>query len=239
MRDIISLPLDTENSLIIASDNSGAIGMKEHDHVQVSYESVAYYSFRVAAMECMAAGGEPMSVILHNFCGNEPWEELLKGIQKGLTEIGMSKVPITGSSESNFALLQSAIGLVVLGKKTNAKVTELVFSSRIKFAVIGQPLVGTEVIEESEKIVPLTIFQEVCKMDEIMVWPVGSKGIFFEMNQMFSQVRFTLEMVSTEVDIFKSSGPATCFIVMYNSKQEERIKNLTGTYFHSLRVSNV
>ncbi|MFL6559685.1 MAG: ATP-binding protein, partial [Bacillus sp. (in: firmicutes)] len=65
MRDIVRIPFNGEDSLIIACDNSGAIGMKEHDLVRVPYETVAYYAFRVAVMECIAAGGVPISVLLH------------------------------------------------------------------------------------------------------------------------------------------------------------------------------
>ena len=68
-------------------------------------------------MECIAAGGKPFSVVLHNFCGNDSWGELVKGIEKGLKELNLQDVSITGSTESNFHLQQSAIGLVVLGEK--------------------------------------------------------------------------------------------------------------------------
>src|SRR3954452_5049017 len=119
MRDIVRIPFNGEDSLIIACDNSGAIGMQEQDLVHVPYETVAYYSFRVAVMECIAAGGEPIAVVLHNFCENEPWDELVNGIEKGLRELKLSDVRITGSTESNFSLLQSALGLVVIGKKSN------------------------------------------------------------------------------------------------------------------------
>src|SRR3954453_15284758 len=142
MRDIITIPFNNMDSLIIACDNSGAIGKKEQDLVHVPYETVAYFSFRVAVMECIAAGGKPFSVVLHNFCGNDSWGELVKGIEKGLEELNLQDVSITGSTETNFHLQQSAIGLVVLGKKHVNKQNELHFSSHLKFAVIGSPLVG-------------------------------------------------------------------------------------------------
>ncbi|MGG3470667.1 ATP-binding protein [Neobacillus pocheonensis] len=239
MRDIISVPFGNEDTLIVACDNSGAIGMKEQDHVHVPYETVAYFSFRVAAMECIAAGGQPMCVVLHNFCGNEPWDELVMGIQKGLKELGLKDIPITGSSESNFSLHQSAIGLIILGKRTDSKWVDLHYSPQLKFAVIGQPLVGPEVVEQAEQIVPLSLFQKVAKLQEVMIWPVGSKGILFELNQMFQDVTFSLDMVSADVDILKSSGPATCFIVVYHADDEEKVKNSTGDFFLRLQIEMV
>lgn len=236
MRDTLIIPFNEVESLVIACDNSGAIGMKEHDHVYVPYETVAYYAFRVAVMECMAAGGEPISVVLHNFCGKEPWDELVSGIQKGLNELNLSNVSITGSTESNFMLLQSALGLVVLGKKAIARTTEIAYSEHLKFAVIGRPLVGNDVIVQNDQVAPLSIFQEVSKVRDVMIWPVGSKGILYEMNQMFQDERFLQEMVYTDVDILKSAGPATCFLVVYQPDREETLIKIAGEFFHSLQI---
>lgn len=236
MRDILTIPFDRADSLIIASDNSGAIGMKEHDLVRVPHDIVAYYSFRVAVMECIAAGGQPISVVLHNFCGNGPWKELVKGIQKGLFEIGLKDVPISGSTESNFSLMQSAIGLMVLGKKPFNKITEIAYTEQLKFAVVGMPLVGNEVIDQEDQITPLSIFREVSKQKDVMIWPVGSKGILFEMNQMFPQVVFTKDRLLIDLDILKSSGPSTCFIVGYHASQENEIKKMTGRFFHAVQI---
>ncbi|WHY02976.1 ATP-binding protein [Neobacillus sp. DY30] len=237
MRDIISIPLNSEESLIIASDNSGGIGMKPADHVQVSYETITYYSFRVAAMECIAAGAVPFSVVLHNFCGVHSWSELVIGIQKGLGELNLEDVPITGSTESNFVLQQSAIGLVVMGKKQLLKVSEKIFSNDLMFAVIGSPLVGNEVIDHADQVVPLSMFREVSNLEEVMVWPVGSKGILYELNQMFTNIEFSEEMLRTNLDVLKSSGPATCFIIAFERFQEEAIKNIAAGYYHPFIIN--
>jgi hypothetical protein len=236
MRDTITIPLNSKEALIIASDNSGGIGMKAEDHVQVSYETVAYYSFRVAAMECIAAGGEPISVVLHNFCGDDSWSELVNGVQKGLAELNLEDIPITGSTESNFHLKQSAVGLVVLGKKPFDKITDKMFSNDLKFAIIGKPLVGNEVIDFAQEIVPLSTFREVSNLQDSMIWPVGSKGILSEFNQMFPSKEFTKEMLETNLDVLKSSGPATCFIVAFEQNQEEVIKKIAAAFYHSLPV---
>lgn len=237
MRNVITVPFQGNELLIIASDNSGAIGMKAQDHVQVPYETVGYYSFRVAVMECIAAGGEPVSVIIQNFCGNDSWSGLVSGVQKGLAELDMNEVSITGSTESNFHLMQSAVGLSVLGRKLVDKKTELPFSDQLHFAVIGMPMVGNEVIEQHDMVSPLAIFHEVSKLEEVMIWPVGSKGILYELNQMFSNKTFTQNMVKTNVDVLKSSGPATCFIAVYHPEQESKIKQLTSGYFHSIKIN--
>lgn len=236
MRDVLTIPINGEELFILASDNSGAIGMKDDDMVHVPYYTVAYYSFRVAAMECIAAGGEPVCVILHNFCGNNSWDELTKGIRQGLLELNLKDVPITGSTESNFSMLQSAVGLLVLGKKKYGNIQEISFVDPLKLAVIGKPLVGNEVVEQKTHVVPLSIFQEVSRLKDVMVWPVGSKGILYEVNQVFNNMRLLKEMVFTNVDIIKSSGPATCFIAVYPVEQEDEVKKLAGDYFHSVQI---
>lgn len=237
MRDVITIPFGKE-LLIIASDNSGAIGMKDQDHVQVPYETVAYFSLRVAVMECIAAGGNPISVVLQNFCGNDSWSELVKGIEKGLRELNLPEIPITGSTESNFQLLQSAIGLNVIGNKPFDKITEIPFSEHLQFAVIGMPLVGKEVISEHDSIVPLAIFYEVCKLKNVMIWPVGSRGILYELNKMFSNKTFSIDMVRTNVNVLKSSGPATCFLVAYHPDEKDELMQLTSKYFHSIKINS-
>ncbi|MEH7503653.1 ATP-binding protein [Neobacillus drentensis] len=236
MRDSITIPFNGMDSLIIACDNSGAIGLKEQDLVHVPYETVAYYSFRVAVMECIASGGEPISVVLHNFCGNEPWDELVSGIQKGLGELNLSDVLITGSTESNFSLMQSALGLVVIGKKLTAKTTEIADTKHMKFAVVGIPLVGNEVIEQNDQVAPLSIFQEVSLIQGAMLWPVGSKGILYELNQMIPNEELSEEMVVTTVDILKSAGPSTCFIAVVQPDQEETLRKITGSLYQSLQI---
>jgi hypothetical protein len=238
MRDSITFPFNGMDSLIIACDNSGAIGLKEQDLVHAPYKTVAYYSFRVAVMECIAAGGKPISVVLHNFCGNEPWDELVSGIQKGLGELNLADVLITGSTESNFSLMQSALGLVVIGKKVTAQSREMTYTKQLKFAVVGMPLVGDEVIKNKYLVAPLSVFQEISKVSDVMIWPVGSKGILYEINQMFPNQELSQEMMVTNVDILKSAGPATCFLAVYDSRQEERLIKIAGDFFHSLQIES-
>ncbi|WP_042463903.1 hypothetical protein [Neobacillus dielmonensis] len=236
MRNAVILPIGGGECLIVASDNSGGIGMKVNDHVHVPYETVAYYAFRTASMECIAAGGEIISVVVHNFCGNDPWTELEKGIQTGLDELGLKDVPITGSTESNFPLLQSAVGVVVIGKKSCNNIKKMNDCEDLKLAVIGLPLVGNEVVEQKEQVAPLSLFQAVSLLPDVITWPVGSKGILYELGQMFPAQTMTEDMVATDVDILKSSGPATCFIVVFSIYQEEQVKKLAEKLFHPLTM---
>ncbi|CAH0242300.1 hypothetical protein SRABI96_02962 [Peribacillus sp. Bi96] len=228
MSDSLILPFSEAESLIVSSDNSGGIGLKEKDLVQVPYEVVGYYSFRVAVMECMGVGGRPISVVLHNFCGDEAWKALSRGISKGLNELGMV-LPITGSTESNMPLLQSALGLMVIGKRRNERVIKQ-YPFR-KIALIGRPLVGNEVMEQQERVAPLSLFKSLCEMEDVQVLPVGSKGIAYEWEQLDPSGEGVPVNISSKVDIKKSSGPSTCFLIAYPVHLEAEIRHQSGLLF--------
>lgn len=235
MRDVLIIPFNREESVIVASDNSGAIGLKEMDAVLVPYETVAYYCFRVAVMECMSAGGEPFAVTVQNFCGEDAWLSLLNGINRGVEELSLEGIQINGSTESNFNLLQSAVGITVLGKKKNAALdNHLYYSEQMKLAVIGTPLVGDEVIEREAEVAPLSVFKQLCSMEAVVIMPVGSKGILSELNQLFANQTFDYAEIETSLDIYKSSGPSTCFIIAFSIEKEAEIKSIANQYFHEV-----
>ncbi|GAM12209.1 AIR synthase related protein [Mesobacillus selenatarsenatis] len=235
MRDILMIPLTGNENLVIASDNSGSIGLKEWDAVQVPYETVAYYSFRVAVMECMSAGAEPIAVTLQNFCGEDAWDVLLKGIKQGIAELGKPNISITGSTESNFSMNQSAVGITVIGKTRGRKaVDQLTFTNQTNIAVIGRPLVGQEVVEREAEVVPLAVFERICGLQSVATMPVGSKGILFELNSLFADIHFTEENLVSNLNLSKSSGPSTCFIAVYPESMQLKLISEAGGYYHEI-----
>ncbi len=239
MRDVLIIPFNKEESLVLASDNSGAIGLRDMDAVHVPYEMVAYYCFRVAVMECMAAGAEPFAVTLQNFCGDSAWQALEKGIQRGITELQFEDIQLNGSTESNFTLIQSAVGITVLGKKKNNIAVKSVTNfdpKEIGIAVIGTPLVGNEVIEREIDVAPLALMKQLSARQDVITWPVGSKGILHEINRMFPNQTFSSEEIKTSVDIEKSSGPATCFLVVFSEEKRGVIQSVVGEYFHEIML---
>lgn len=236
MRDVAIVHLNENESLVIAADNSGGIGMKDNDHVKVPYDILSYYSFRVAVMECMAAGAKPVSVVMQNFCGDDAWPLLKSGVEKGLYELGINGISITGSTESNFTLLQSALGMVVVGRKARDDDHDWL-QKELGVAVIGFPLVGEEVIHYQERIAPLSLFKWFCEREEVeAVFPVGSKGIMYELQQLFHGREIEEKQVSCSLDLLKSSGPATCFLVVYRPEVEEKLRRKAGELFHPVKV---
>jgi hypothetical protein len=234
MRDVQLLEMGKE-TLVVASDNSGAIGLKKLDAVQVSYDIVGYYTFRVAAMECYSAGAIPEAVILQNFCGEDAWEALVKGITRGLFELDVPDIPINGSTESNFSLVQSAVGLSVLGKRVSqVPLSATPFQKDTKVAVIGLPLVGNEVIELETEVAPLRLVKELSQLDDAVLLPVGSKGILYELNRLFSNRNFLKSDVTSVINLEKTSGPSTCFLIAFPAEVGLMVKELSGHYYHEL-----
>lgn len=232
MSDALIIPFNETESIVVSTDNSGGIGIKPDDVVKVTYDVVAYYSFRVAIMDCMAAGGDPFSVLIHNFCQENSWVEINAGINKGISEMGLTSIQVIGSTESNFSLLQSALGITVLGKKRNKERNEQQLF--IKFAVIGTPLVGNEVIEHADQVAPLSLFKWMCQQkDVIHILPVGSKGILYKLKQIYPE--FGQVQAKSDLDLFKSGGPGTCFLIAFHEESEDLIIEKAGPYFHRLR----
>ncbi|GIN84994.1 hypothetical protein J6TS2_13800 [Heyndrickxia sporothermodurans] len=232
-RDVLMIPLNEKENLIVATDNSGAIGMKPDDVVQVPYDIVSYFSFRVAVMECMAAGAVPISVVINNFCSDDAWEAMNEGISRGISELGFEHLPIIGSTESNFQLLQSAVGITVLGKSNRKEPTNKPLISPFKYAVIGSPLVGEEVINDKHLVAPLSLFKWMCEQEEVIqIVPVGSKGILYKLAQL--NPSYNLNSLHDGIDLSKSSGPSTCFLISYLPSGENLVKKAAGSYFHQI-----
>lgn len=224
--DIKEIPFNDDETIIIATDNSGSIGMKALDEVKVSYQTVGYYAFRVAYMECIAAGGRPFSIVIHNFNPENVWKELIEGINRGLKEVDLENIPITGSTETNFELVQSALGMIVLGKKEKSKQIKS-HSKKAEMAIIGRPLVGQDVIDYQTEVAPLKLYKEVAEMEGIdLIRPISSKGIKYEVVRQINQ-----EIVYPwELDIETSAGPGTSFLVVYDSKVRDKLKKKAGRF---------
>ena len=69
------------NGLVVSIDNSGCIGTKEHDIVQVPNEVTAYFTARTAILEQLCAGAIPVQLLMANFSGDEVWSEYEQGFK--------------------------------------------------------------------------------------------------------------------------------------------------------------
>ncbi|WP_456278487.1 ATPase [Bacillus sp. AK128] len=239
MRDGIYLQVESASEFVITADNSGGIGLKEQDFVQVPNEIVGYFSARVALMENLSLGGAPQAIILQNFSGDVVWEEYRKGIDRTLRELDLPSLPLLGSSESNFNLVQSALGLTIIGKR-NEKLKNNNTTEAADFAVLGTPLVGLDVITNQDQVLPLPLFNSLLSHEGIYeIVPVGSKGIQVEWDMLCQRNNLPWTNLETAdgISLTQSSGPATCVLISYDPTQLNSIYNKTSRYFHPLTKS--
>lgn len=202
------------NGLVVSIDNSGCIGTKEQDIVQVPNEITAYFTARTAILEQLCAGAIPVQLVMANFSGDDVWPEYELGFKKAFSEMGLEMPPLMGSSETNFQSLQSAVSLTMLGKKKFERNT-----NNCEFYVVGEPLVGNDVMENRKKIAQLNELYEGLNSGWIQaIWPTGSKGIGAEI------IRFAGENYTADADLTSSAGPSCAVPVAVKKEQAEQFK---------------
>jgi hypothetical protein len=237
MRDVLFLPIAQNKELVFATDNTGGIGLKEKDAVKVDYETIGYFGMRVAMLECLSTGAKPLFAVVYNFCGDDHWMSLMKGVKRTLKELHIDHIPVTGSTESNFSFEQSAVGFLAGGEVEIESKKIAQTPPDAQWAVIGTPLVGPDVLNHQEQIAPLQLFQQIIELEEVYeLLPVGSKGIFYEANMLANMNGITIKEIETDLDIQASSGPATCWIVTYHPAGETKIRSLVDQWFHRLHL---
>ncbi|UZJ79825.1 ATPase [Fictibacillus sp. KU28468] len=230
-RDVTLLELGSDEYIVMAADNSGAIGNLPLDTVHVPYSIVAAFGARVCVMEVMAAGAVPFSFLIHSFNGEEAWTELVRGVEKTFAELDLKSVEITGSTESNMKMLQSASSFTMIGKANQAALRLNCTPPHAKYAVIGVPLVGEEVVSRQNEVLPLTLFSTLLKTEGIYeVLPVGSKGISHELEILTSSSR----RLTCSLPMDKSAGPSTCALISYEPEYSASIQKLCGRHFYEL-----
>lgn len=192
---------------IITADNSAGIGEKVHDIVQAPDELVGKLAARVALFEQWTAGSEPEAVVIQNFSGKTQWFRYMNGLRELFEEAGMEMPPVSGSSETNMATMQSGIGVVMFGRQRMHPVDW----TDLNWYVYGVPLVGEEVLTKQELMADLGKIRNALKGNVInRVWPVGSQGIAHEVRQLTGR---RIAVSAGELELEVSGGPAACVLI--------------------------
>ncbi|UOR10880.1 ATPase [Halobacillus amylolyticus] len=224
------IPMEEGRELVIATDNSGGIGLKPDDMVHVSYKTVVESLFRVSLMDCLAVGATPFAVTISNFVGDEVWEELEQTVRNLGNSLGYS-LDITGSTESNMEMSQSAISLSILGWVDSSEKRIGISPEICGVAIIGEPLVGKDVLAHPEKIAPLELFLTIAEQDWVYeILPVGSKGIQHSVKELEKRNGWTKRGLDIPFDEKASGGPSTSFMITYDQKYQQDLLRLTGKY---------
>lgn len=218
------------DELVITSDNSGAIGQKDLDVVQVPDDVTSYYSARVTLLEQLAAGALPHTIIMLNFSSVEAWPRYIVGIERLFSELSLPLPTIQGSTESNIPTLQSAIGLTMIGRRVFKK-TAYDFVD-LQWYSYGIPLVGQQLLEHVDASASIKTIIAALQDDIIeQIIPVGSKGIKYEIKQLLD---VNLEQGDLPFNIDASAGPSTVVILGLKKQSATLIEQQFPAYLHRL-----
>jgi len=227
-RDLTFIDINQEQTLVIACDSSGAIGNKERDLVQVAPEIVGNLITQVALKEVLAIGAKPITVVNNlSVEMNDTGEKIIKGIKKAIEPLAIPDAHIiTGSTEENFPVCQTGIGITIVGiiDKNNWKQPRAFVESLA--VVVGIPKVGYEVLEDEGEILDIQHLLELKNNPNIYeILPVGSKGVLYELKEMArtNAMTFCLEE-NIKLDLNKSAGPATCAIIAIDESEYRKLE---------------
>lgn len=204
--------------IVITADNSAGIGHAKLDQVQVDPYLVGLLTARVALLEAIALGADPVAIssTLSFDHQSSDGQRIHKGILAAAATIGLGPEQITGSSETNFPAEITCLGVTAV----SAVAREQLLLGRVKPGdacwLLGRPRVGAEVVAAHGGLPTLPLVKSLTSwplVQEIM--PVGSQGIRWELTQLAgrSSLRWQAEPMGGSFPWRKSAGPATCVIV--------------------------
>ncbi|WP_034601372.1 AIR synthase related protein [Clostridiisalibacter paucivorans] len=227
-RDLTLIEISDDTIFVISCDSCGGVGEKSEDIVNTSVDIVGYFTAKVALAEILAVGARPITLVdTLSVEMNDTGKRILEGVKRALGEINIDQdIAVTGSTEENFHTIQTGIGVTVIGVMHKDDFRKTVAEDGAVIVVAGEPLMGQEILENSDKIVSLNDILTLKQASEVLeILPVGSKGILNELKTMAKDagLEFTLNQ-DIGIDINKSAGPASCIILAVRPECVDNIK---------------
>lgn len=220
-RDLDLIPIDQESALAIACDSCGGIGLKTCDTVQAPPQVVGRLTARVVLIEILSSGAIPIALTAA-ICSepNPTGDALLDGIRQSMEEAGFPNLPLTISTEKNVPTRQTALGMTAIGMLQNKTSEARRSKPGCHVYAAGIPKVGQELAEDESQIADfITLRQLLDSSDVIEIWPVGSRGILAEGNDLAAAAGGRLELNldrNLPIDLHKSAGTCTTLIFTSN-----------------------
>lgn len=221
-RDITLMEM-TDLWLTVACDGCSGVGMRSQDVVAADGRFVGYRTALVPLMETLAMGAQPQLIINTLSVAFDAYgHQIFDGIRDAARESGLTgEDVITGSTEDNFVVPVTSIGVTVLGQMPKRAHDDSLINVCDVY-LVGLPKVGPEVITSAGEILSLQVMQQLLQIDAIVdILPVGSRGIRYEMQVMCDSRQATVSWADgMTVDVDQSAGPATCAIVAYKQSTD-------------------
>ncbi|SMP56281.1 AIR synthase related protein [Anoxynatronum buryatiense] len=232
-RDFTLLPVSPESTLVIACDSCGGVGDKPEDLVPVSPEITGKFTCRVAAMEVMSTGATPCLVIDTLAVEWEPTgRRIMAGIEAFLEEAGIPLTPLNGSTEENFPMKQTGMGITVIGQVHPRELRSGVAVPGQLLVAAGIPKVGKEIQHPFDpEILSIQDFITLRRHPGVAdLIPVGSKGIQAEAWLLAALNGLSLEwQTDCLLPLAKTAGPATCAVAAMTPEAFAALKETITT----------
>jgi len=211
------------NTITIACDSCAGVGALEHDVLKVDGYLTGYLTAFVPLAETIAIGAKPLVVVnTLSVSGDVYGASIISGIKNAALDAGLTgKDVVTGSTEENFVVPVTSLGVTVIGILDENTLPEPI-EKQCSLYLVGLPCVGKEVIKHKDNILTLDIVSKLKKTNEVIdILPIGSKGIEYEVFEMAKYLGASVKFKKTpEIDIKKSAGPATCAVIAVSSVSE-------------------
>lgn len=236
VRDVKIIQLPSEQFLVIGCDSAGGIGPKPLDKVKVSGYTIGKFTVRVAFMEVLSVGAQPIAVIDTLSVEMHPTGiDIIKGIKREVEDAGLDPdLVLTGSYEKNVPTEQTGLGVVVIGIVSKKDLKIGTSKPRDVVVAIGEPKVGAEVVEviqsgkENEVLADLKDVKTLLSLDFVHeILPVGSQGIAKEIETLTKPLNLTPSFErEVKIDLEKSAGPSTVLLATLPREKVQKLKPL-------------
>ncbi|MGM0420094.1 MAG: hypothetical protein ACQEQG_03785 [Bacillota bacterium] len=212
---VVVSPGDEEQDIyLLSSDVTAGVGPGNADNIKLEAGLVTRFVMRVALLDLLAVGAEPVAVTLTTSLPRSSWKELTTAVQASLTAWDCpQQIPLTGSSEDNFTAVQTTISITILGRVRPDQIRVIGSQPGHNLYLVGTPVSGEEVLDRQDGLVSWREMELLLDDPETVdIIPVGSKGARDRINRL---IRLTdLEFISGEHPLaYHSAGPATALVI--------------------------
>ncbi len=232
IRDLTVIDLIGDMLMVIAVDSDGAIGEKESDIVKVSGYECGRFGTRVPLMEILACGAIPVAAFDALSVEMETYgRSIIKGVIDELRSVGLPEsFPLSGSTEDNIPTVQTGIGVVIIGIVTKEDFKPGTSKPGDFILCVGLPKSGPDdvVLSDDPDIADskaIAILRKIEGVHDIV--PVGSKGVMYEANELARTSGLVFKKNDSAINLSKSAGPSTCFLVSANETAYIQIQKKT------------
>jgi uncharacterized protein YcfJ len=227
------LKIDQERLLAVSCDAAGGIGSKPLDKVRANPRLVGKMTARVALMDLLAIGADPIAIIGAFSVEPQPTANLvIEGIKEEVRSARLDNLRMLCSSEKNVKVDQTGIGITAIGIVSGSALKIGRCEEEDEIIAVGELHVGREVIQ-AEQNRTLADTLDVIKLrrnrfvHELI--PVGSKGILYEARIMAKDSKLRFEPLgSQQINLKKSAGPATVLLSALRKGSFAKVKKALG-----------